>query len=88
MFVIDNGSENRFEIERICKSFPDVEFIKLGFNLGVHALNIGISLALKSEAKLILLLDDDSYIKPGTIKKILESYERAHKASKQSYVLE
>jgi len=87
IFVIDNGSRNRFEVEEICKSFPKVEFIEIGFNSGVRALNIGISLALKERAELILLLDDDSYVKPGAIKKVLESYEKLYEASVQSYVL-
>ena len=81
IFVIDNNSENRYDVEKICRSFFKVKFIEVGFNSGVRALNIGISLALRSGAELILLLDDDSYVRPGAIKKILEIYEKFVKKS-------
>jgi GT2 family glycosyltransferase len=57
IFVVDNNSENKYDVEKICKSFPKVKFVEIGFNSGVHALNIGISLALRGGAELILLLD-------------------------------
>jgi len=56
-----------------------LSLLKIGFNSGVHALNIGISLALRSGAELILLLDQDSYVGPEAVKKVLRIFERLHK---------
>jgi hypothetical protein len=36
---------------------------------------------------LIFLLDDDSYVKPGAIKKVLESYEKLCETSMQQGIL-
>jgi len=79
IFVVDNNSENKHDVEKICKSFPKVKFVEIGFNSGVHALNIGISLALRGGAELILLLDQDSYVVSEAIKKVLRIIERLHK---------
>ena len=79
VFLIDNGSEKRLEIHKICSSFPNVEYIAIGFNSGVHALNVGIRLALQLDCDWILLLDDDTIIKPEAIKKVLEAYEKTCK---------
>jgi rhamnosyltransferase len=85
--LFDNNSGNKYDIEKTCKPFSKVEFIEVGFNSGVHALNIGISLALRSGAGFILLLDDDSYVKPRVIKRVLEIYEKLHDESLHSCVL-
>jgi rhamnosyltransferase len=72
IIVIDNKSANVHEIEKILLSFPQdkVKFVKLPKNLGVHALNIGLQLALQEWPDYILFLDDDSILFDNAIKSI------------------
>jgi len=74
IIVIDNKSANIHEIEKILLSFPQskVKFVKLPKNLGVHALNIGLRLALQERPAYILFLDDDSILLDNAIKSINE----------------
>jgi len=81
--VVDNGSENvlgiKNTIRRLC---PNALFIELGFNSGVHALNIGMHYALKMGAKWILLLDDDTVLIHEVVHKMLESFRELSVRSK------
>jgi rhamnosyltransferase len=71
VLIVDNGSQNRNEIDALRTSKVDV--VHLPRNLGVEALNIGFKL-LKSKCEWILILDDDSVIQPSAIQETLNKY--------------
>jgi GT2 family glycosyltransferase len=78
VLIIDNGSRNKDEIEKISKIFPDkVDGVYLSKNLGVEALNIGISCLMKKyDCKWILILDDDTILRDSSIDLVLRLYNR------------
>ena len=62
---VDNGSTDG-SVEAIRSSFPDVELIEAGLNLGyAGGNNVGIRQALKRGAEWVLLLNNDATIDPG-----------------------
>jgi O-antigen biosynthesis protein len=63
---VDNGSEHRGDLRDLQEEFPDMTVVCLPFNHGsVRAINVGLSLALLSDAPYILLLDNDTTIPGG-----------------------
>ena len=77
LVVVDNGSRNFRDItecvETICRARHEV--IRLAVNLGVEALYIGMSYAVKRfNPSLILLLDDDTLLKRGAIELVKELF--------------
>jgi rhamnosyltransferase len=86
VIIIDNGSKNKLDIEKLCRSFSNIEFIEMGFNSGVRALNTGIKIALEMGKEWILLLDDDTSIKSKIIQKTLKSYEELCKTLRESSI--
>jgi len=78
VIVVDNGSGNIDQIRETCKRFNNIILIELGANLGVHALNIGMSYAVKKlNSEFILLLDDDTIVYPNAVSKILSKIENS-----------
>jgi len=78
VIVVDNGSKNIDDVERLCRISDHVELVKLGVNLGVEALNIGISYAIgKYDPEFVLLLDDDTILYPNAVPKVLEIAQRS-----------
>jgi len=76
--IVDNGSENVENVKSLCRASGHVELIELGVNLGVEALNIGISYVVrKYDPEFILLLDDDTILYPNAIPKMLEAAQRS-----------
>ncbi len=76
--VVDNGSKNN-EASRISKKFPLIKMIKNKSNKGyAEANNQGMRLALKDGADYILLLNNDTTIKPNFLK-VLIDYAEAKK---------
>lgn len=62
---VDNGSTDGSD-EKIAKTFPDVELIRAGSNLGFAAgNNVGIRRALERGADWVLLLNNDAVAEPG-----------------------
>lgn len=60
---VDNGSDN---IESLVAQYDMVNYVCLPFNHGsVRAINLGLSLALFSSSKYVLLLDNDTQIPQG-----------------------
>ncbi len=70
--VIDNGSTDN-TIQIIEDNFPGIRFIKSKKNLGFgKANNIGMTLALKNNVDYIFLLNQDAWIEPDTILKLIQ----------------
>lgn len=72
VIVVDNGSGNISEVQSSCTAFKKVVLIKVGFNSGVHALNVGMEHVVETfKSSFILLLDDDTIIYPNAILNVL-----------------
>src|SRR5699024_4123474 len=71
VIVIDNASTDQNK-EIIRNEFPDIRLIENNTNLGFgQANNIGMQIALKKQADYVFLLNQDAYIYPDTIIKLL-----------------
>lgn len=76
--VIDNGSTDGTQ-EYIKKYFPEVDFIQSEKNLGFgKANNIGIEKAHKSGADFFYLMNQDAWLYPESIGKLLDIYNNHH----------
>lgn len=62
---VDNGS-NKEELQQLVAQYDGVNYVLLPFNHGsVRAINLGLSLAMFSPSKYVLLLDNDCEIPKG-----------------------
>lgn len=74
--VIDNGSSDG-TIEIIKKKYPFIELLEAGNNLGFGAANnIGLRKAIQEGYDYVYLLNQDAWIEPEDILKLLEIAER------------
>lgn len=74
LIIVDNGSHNVTLIFEIARLY-EATFIDLKENKGLSfAQNIGIANAIKDGAQYILLLDQDSVLKQGFVKNMLDVY--------------
>jgi len=81
--VIDNNSQDA-TVEHIKKNYPDVKVIQNNHNLGFgKANNIGIKFAIESNYDYVFLLNQDAWIFPDTILKLI----RVHSANKKLGVI-
>lgn len=72
IIIVDNYSTDR-TIEIIETKFPNITLIQNFRNLGFgQANNIGIKTALESNSEYILLLNQDAWVLPNTLKSLLE----------------
>lgn len=72
--VIDNGSVDD-TCEIINKHYPDIYIIKSTSNLGFgKANNIGLSKALNDGADYVFLLNQDAWVEPDTVEKLIENH--------------
>lgn len=79
VLVIDNGSTNKSVI-KIKYRYPKIELIITGKNLGfVGGNNIGIKRALKSGAKYVLLLNNDTVVDQRLLEYLLEPIRKESK---------
>ena len=70
--VIDNGSKDQ-TIQRIQKDYPEVRLLPQTENLGFgRANNIGMQIALTEGYDFVFLLNQDAWITPDTIGKLVE----------------
>jgi hypothetical protein len=70
--LVDNGSVN--DVERLKQLFPAVTYIENGQNLGfVGGNNVGIRYALKTDAKYIMLLNNDTIVEPDFLTKLVDT---------------
>jgi rhamnosyltransferase len=76
IIILDNGSKNIDELRKlVSKLYPyKIEVVELKKNLGVKALNIGISRAIEKGADWVLLMDDDSIYPASALKEIIRAY--------------
>ncbi len=71
--VVDNGSTDG-SVEILREEYPWARLVELGENTGFcHAVNVGIRLA---ETPYVLLLNNDTMVKDGFIKNLVEVMER------------
>lgn len=72
IIVVDNNSTDS-TINYIGENFPEVILLTQKTNLGFgQANNLGIALALKEGANYVFLLNQDAYLEPGSIEKLIE----------------
>jgi len=79
LIIVDNGSRNIDEIKGVCRAHDGnrIKLIELHANLGVEALNIGISYALKRfDPSFILILDDDTVLSPNAVANVLNEIRK------------
>jgi GT2 family glycosyltransferase len=78
--VVDNASSDG-TAEFMQKKFPEMKFFPQTENLGFgKANNIGIKYALEKDADYVFLLNQDAWIEPDTIQKLLEVFEQNSEA--------
>jgi GT2 family glycosyltransferase len=74
--VIDNGSKDD-TLARIAAEYPEVEAINTGQNLGFgKANNIGMELAYQRGADYVFLLNQDAWIDPDAVEKLVDACQR------------
>ncbi len=72
IIVIDNNSTDS-TVKLIKNNYPEVELIKSDKNLGFgKGNNIGLRKAIKENADYVFLLNQDAWIEPDTISKLIE----------------
>ena len=73
ILVVDNASPDGSG-ERIRLSFPEIEFLQTGQNLGyTGGNNQGIKWALDRNADYVLILNNDTVLDPSAVSKLLDS---------------
>ena len=77
ILLIDNGSEDG-SVDFIKNAYPEMELVCLSENTGFcKAVNLGIK---KADTPYVLLLNNDTIVKPGFVKALEEAMERKKKA--------
>lgn len=75
VMVIDNGSTDG-TVEKLKSDFPEVTVIENNTNLGFgRANNIGLKLALEENSDYALLLNQDAWIQPDTIDRLVHVHQ-------------
>lgn len=72
--VIDNGSTDK-TVEMIESQYPEVKIIRAENNLGFgKANNIGLESAYQHDAEYVFLLNQDAWIEPDTVNKLIQGH--------------
>lgn len=75
--IVDNGSANITDIERLVAEFANAKVIAIGKNLGIaSAINIAAKECRKLECYYIFTLDQDSICSKGMINRLLREFSR------------
>jgi len=75
IMVIDNGSKEE-SVSKIERKFPQLMVIKSESNLGYcGGMNLGIRMAIKKDAKFILLINNDTVADKNFVKSLMENFE-------------
>lgn len=70
--VVDNGSTDD-SVKRIRREHPDIKIIEVGKNLGYTiGNNIGIKYAIDKFAEYVLVLNNDTLVRPDFLKKLID----------------
>lgn len=73
VLVVDNGSSDG-STELMREQYPEIKLLELGENTGFcHAVNVGIQ---ASATPYVILLNNDTEVKPGFVSALLEVMER------------
>lgn len=73
VIIIDNASQDD-TVKIIREKYSETELIESGKNLGFgQANNIGLKKALQEKADYVLLLNQDAWVEPDTIEKMIET---------------
>lgn len=76
IIIIDNNSTDE-TISFIRNHFPNIKIIESKDNLGFgKANNIGISLGIKDNSDFFFLLNQDAYVLPDTIGKLIDNFKK------------
>ena len=76
VFVIDNGSENQ-EGKQLKASFPEIELIETGTNLGfAGGNNVGIRKAIHEGFSHVLLLNNDTLVEPDFLGELVRAAQK------------
>jgi len=74
VIVVDNGSKNR-SLSKLRQRFPNLRIIDAGENLGYAGGNKLVSdLAIKENAELLGILNNDTVVRPDALSHLVESY--------------
>ena len=69
--VIDNASQDQ-TVQRIRQDYPEVRLVETGANLGFgRANNIGMQMAIQEGYEAVFLLNQDAWIEPDTLHKLV-----------------
>ena len=84
VFLIDNGSSNAEEINRIAESIAHVRVILCQTNLGLgHAQNLGIQACRDVGMAMVLLLDQDSIPRSSMVETLLTALNQLTQVSEK-----
>ena len=84
VFLIDNGSSNAEEINRIAESIAHVRVILCQTNLGLgHAQNLGIQACRDEGIAMVLLLDQDSIPRNNMVETLLTALNQLTQVGKK-----
>lgn len=75
IILVDN-SENDFLQKEVSKEYPNLRFIRMPYNTGIFAFNVGFA---NAKGEYILLLDDDCSIDKDTLDKIYSAIDKSPK---------
>lgn len=80
MIMVDNGSTDGSP-GRVAQALPGVEIIAMGENAGLaHARNRGLAHAMAGGAGYVLFLDDDAWLGPDALARLVRVLEEAPEA--------
>lgn len=75
-YVVDNGSRDASEVDRLMEEFPKVTVMRLPENVGfARACNVGIKRALAEGAAHVILLNNDTVVEPGFAEPLVAAAE-------------
>ena len=74
--VIDNGSTDD-TLSRIETGYPETRIVRTGLNLGFgKANNLGMEMGYQEGAEYFFLLNQDAWIKPDALEKLVEGHQK------------
>jgi GT2 family glycosyltransferase len=77
LVVVDNGSEDD-SADRIAEAYPDIELLRLGENLGyAGGNNRGVEAALAAGREVIVVLNNDTEVRPGFLAPLTSELARS-----------